>query len=111
MESGSSSVGISPERKWFVMTPNQKAFVAFLSGASIEGLGFSRDGKWVTYVSYPEGTLWQSTIDSEQKLQLTNSPMIAALPRWSPNGKQIAFMGQYPDQPWRVSYCQRMAVH
>jgi eukaryotic-like serine/threonine-protein kinase len=79
-----------------------KTFVPFLSGASIEGLDFSRDSKWVTYVSYPEGTLWRSTVDGEQKLQLTSVPMRAELPRWSPDGKRIVFMGQYPDRPWRI---------
>jgi Tol biopolymer transport system component len=44
-----------------------KTFVPFLSGASVEGLDFSRDGKWVTYVSFPEGTLWRSAVDGEQR--------------------------------------------
>jgi Tol biopolymer transport system component len=94
--------GHQPRTEMIRYDSKSKAFVAFLSGASIEGLDFSRDGKWVTYVSYPEGTLWRSTVNGEQKLQLTNPPMIAALPRWSPDGRQIAFMGQYPDQLWRV---------
>jgi Tol biopolymer transport system component len=94
--------GHQPRTEMVRYDSQSKAFVAFLSGASIEGLDLSRDGKWVTYVSYPEGTLWQSTIDGEQKLQLTNPPMMAALPRWSPDGKQIALMGHYPGQPWRV---------
>jgi eukaryotic-like serine/threonine-protein kinase len=81
---------------------SSKAFVPFLSGASVEGLDFSRDGKWVTYVSYPEGTLWRSAVDGEQRLQLTTPPMQAGLPRWSPDGQRIAFMGQYPEKPWRI---------
>jgi dipeptidyl aminopeptidase/acylaminoacyl peptidase len=28
--------------------------------------------------------------------------MHVGLPRWSPDGKRIAFMGQYPEQPWRI---------
>jgi eukaryotic-like serine/threonine-protein kinase len=79
-----------------------KTFVPFLSGASIEELDFSRDGKWVTYVTYREGTLWRSTVDGEQKMQLTTPPMRVAQPRWSPNGERIAFMGQFPGKSWRI---------
>ena len=28
--------------------------------------------------------------------------MNVELPRWSPNGKWVAFMGQMPDRPWRI---------
>jgi Tol biopolymer transport system component len=79
-----------------------RAFVPFLSGASVEGLNFSRDGKWITYVSYPERTLWRSAVDGEQRLQLTTPPMQVALPRWSPDGTRIVFMGEYPEKPSRI---------
>jgi Tol biopolymer transport system component len=28
--------------------------------------------------------------------------MHAAVPRWSPDGKRIAFRGQRPEEPWRI---------
>jgi len=52
---------------------------------------FSRDGQWVAYVAYPEGTLWRSRVDGSERLQLTVAPMEATVPRWSPDGSQIAF--------------------
>ncbi|HET9179414.1 MAG TPA: hypothetical protein VFQ24_13740, partial [Terriglobia bacterium] len=77
-------------------------FVPFLSGISACCTSFSRDHQWVTYVSYPEGNLWRAKADGSQPLQLTNSPMYAAFPRWSPDGKSIAFMGALPNKPFQI---------
>ena len=38
-------------------------FVPYLGGVSADFLDFSRDGRWICYVAYPEGTLWRSRID------------------------------------------------
>lgn len=77
-------------------------FVPFFSRTSAEGLDFSKDGKWVTYASYPEQTLWRSTVNGEERLQLTVPPLRANLPRWSPDGTRIAFMGFYPGQREKI---------
>ncbi len=66
-------------------------FARFLGGISAEYIDFSKDGQWVTYVSYNEGTLWRSRIDGSDRLQLTYPPMYPVLPRWSPDGKTILF--------------------
>jgi Tol biopolymer transport system component len=71
-------------------------FVPYLSGMSVEGLTFSRDGQWIAYVSYPGGILWRSNADGSQPLQLTLPPLHASTPRWSPDGQHIAFMGRVP---------------
>jgi Tol biopolymer transport system component len=77
-------------------------FVPYLSGISAEFLDVSRDGKWVTYVAFPEHTLWRSKVDGSQRLQLTLAPVQATAPRWSPNGKRIAFFDAAPGKPWRI---------
>ena len=75
-------------------------FVPYLSGISADGVAFSRDGKWVVYVTEPDGDLWRSKVDGSERLQLTFPPMGAYLPRWSQDGKQIAFQGISPGNPW-----------
>ncbi len=77
-------------------------FVAYLPGISADGLAFSPDGQWVTYNSYPEGTLWRSKVDGSERLQLTFPPMQAFLPRWSPDAKQIVFSARLPDSTWNL---------
>jgi len=77
-------------------------FLPFLSGISVDHVDFSPDGQWVTYVTVPEGTLWRSRVDGSERLQLSNAPLLAILPRWSPDGKQIVFTaGQY-GKPWKI---------
>ena len=79
-------------------------FSPFLGGISAEYVAFSKDGQWVTYVSYREGTLWRSKLDGSERLQLTYPPMYAVLPRWSPDGKRIVFFEfeLSSDKPGRI---------
>jgi Tol biopolymer transport system component len=68
-------------------------FLPFLSGISVEQVAFSKNGQWVAYVTYPDGALWRSRVDGSERQRLTNPPLFAMLPRWSPDGKQIVFYG------------------
>ncbi|HTP68476.1 MAG TPA: winged helix-turn-helix domain-containing protein [Dongiaceae bacterium] len=77
-------------------------FMPFLSGISAGELDFSRDGRWVTYVSYPDYTLWRSRTDGSERLQLTYPPVSAGLPRWSPDGMQIAYVDSQLGRPWKA---------
>ena len=79
------------------------AFRPYLNGISAGFPDFSRDGQWVAYVTHPQGTLWRSRTDGSEKLQLTFSPMGTILnPRWSPDGRFLAFMEVGED--WRKVY-------
>lgn len=72
---------------------NSHTLEPYLEGISAEQLDFSRDGKWLAYVSFPEAVLWRSRVDGSERMQLTNPPLRALLPRWSPDGTRIAFSG------------------
>jgi Tol biopolymer transport system component len=79
-----------------------REFVPYLPGISADSLSFSQDGKWITYTSYSDGTLWRSKTDGSERLQLTFPPMQVFLPRWSPDGDQIAFNAELPGETWNI---------
>ena len=67
------------------------AFAPFLSGISAESVSFSKDGRSVAYVTFPEGILWKSNVDGSERTQLSRPPLTALLPNWSPDGRQIIY--------------------
>ncbi|MGA9042677.1 MAG: protein kinase [Terriglobales bacterium] len=81
--------------------PRSHQFVPFSSGISAGELDFSRDGQWVTYVSYPEQSLWRCRVDGSDRLQLTYPPVVAGIPHWSPDATQIAYIDAQPGRPWK----------
>jgi Tol biopolymer transport system component len=88
------ALGSQPRGELQRFNQRTQQFETYLSGLSADGVDFSRDGKWVTYTTYPAGSLWRSKADGSERLQLTFPPMHAGLPRWSPDQKQIAFQGK-----------------
>ena len=79
-----------------------RRFDSYLPGLSAGPVDFSRDRKWIAYVSYPDMTLWRSRIDGSDKMQLTFPPVRAYEPRWSPDGSQIVFMDVRFDSSWKI---------
>ena len=79
-----------------------RQFTPYFSGMSAGELDFTRDGKWVTYIVYPEGTLWRSRADASEPLQLTDASGLAALPRWSPDGSQITYVSTRRGSPFKI---------
>jgi Tol biopolymer transport system component/DNA-binding winged helix-turn-helix (wHTH) protein len=79
-----------------------RRFDPYLQGLSAGPVDFSRDQKWIAYVSYPDMTLWRSRADGSDKMQLTFPPVRAYQPRWSPDGSQIVFMDIRFNSPWKV---------
>jgi dipeptidyl aminopeptidase/acylaminoacyl peptidase len=88
--------GVQPTGEAVRYDPGQKTFIPLLSGISATDLDYSPDGKWVAYISVPDGALWRCKADGTERLQLTSAPERAALPRWSPTGDRIAYVSFQP---------------
>jgi len=95
------AVGAQP-RCELVRYDGKSGFEPYSDGSSIRDLAFSPDGKWIAYVTVPESQLWRSRVDGSERLQLTPDGMYGGLPRWSPDGKRIVFMGTNFSTDWRA---------
>lgn len=95
-------VGATRRGELMRFDPKTQSFTPYLAGLSAEGVSFSPDGQHIAYASFPEGLLWASRTDGSEKHELTFAPMQAGLPRWSPDGTQIAFAGRRPGAQWHI---------
>jgi Tol biopolymer transport system component len=95
-------VGDQPAGELVRFDARSGQFVPYLSGLSADGVAFSKDGAWVAFVAFPERTLWRSRVDGTERLQLTFPPLRAFLPRWSPDGKEIAFFADTDSDSFHI---------
>ncbi len=66
-----TAVLLQPRVELFRYDVEARRFDAYLPGLSPGPVDFSFDRKWITYVLYPEMTLWRSKLDGNEKMQLT----------------------------------------
>ena len=85
------AIGVKPRGELVRFDSTSQQFLSYLSGISALDATVSRDGKWVTYTSYPDRSLWRSRTDGSERLQLTFSPTVVAWPRISPDGTRVAY--------------------
>jgi len=81
-------------------------WVPVLDGLSAECAEYSPDGTRIAYVTYPQRTLWVRQADGSMPIQLSSPPMLAMIPKWSPDGKRLTFMAEEapgkPAKAWIV---------
>jgi Tol biopolymer transport system component/DNA-binding winged helix-turn-helix (wHTH) protein len=94
------AIGSLPRSELVKYEPQSGEFAPYISGISAEGVDSTQDGQQVAYTSFPDGALWRCNSAGGGRLQLTFPPMRALMPRWSPDGKQIAFIGNVEGNHW-----------
>jgi Tol biopolymer transport system component/DNA-binding winged helix-turn-helix (wHTH) protein len=89
------------------LDPATHQAATYLSGISATEEAFSADGQWVTYITWPDFVLWRSRTDGSGRLQLTPRSGSAGFPRWSPDGKRIAFQWSDAGKPTKLAVISR----
>jgi Tol biopolymer transport system component/DNA-binding winged helix-turn-helix (wHTH) protein len=80
-----------------------KGWIPLLDGLSAECVEYSPDRQRIAYITYPQRILWVRQADGSRPIQLTSQPMVAAIPRWSPDGMRVVFMGRSSrDKPMKA---------
>ena len=97
------AIGVEPAAEVVKCDGKKKECEPLVAGLSATDVEFSADGKWIAYVSVPDGALWRARADGSERVRLTPDAERAALPHWSPDGKQIAYAGAKPGGRWKLS--------
>ena len=98
--------GRAPRGELLKWEPSRRRFEPYLGGLSAGYVDTSPDGDWIAYVTYPEQALWKSRPDGSERLRLTGPGWMAYLPRWSPDGRRLAFAAEHYEQPSFMSIFQ-----
>ena len=82
----------------------RRQLTPFLPELSVEVPDFSPDGRWmaVCQTHTRQSTLWRARSDGSEWLQLTDPTLYVNFARYSLDGKRIAMMAKWPDQPWKI---------
>ena len=88
--------------EWARFDAARGQFLPHLSGIAGRWIDYSHDEHWVTYTAFPNGALWRCRPDGGERMQLTSAPWHVFQPRWSPDGKLIAFSASLPGQNSQV---------
>lgn len=83
--------------------PRTRQMRYILNNASVGYIDTSRDGKWFAWIGLADHGLTVARTDGSQKHKFLSVDKFRflELPRWSPDGKEVAFMGKKPHHPWR----------
>jgi serine/threonine protein kinase len=85
------TVGTKSREEMVRYDPRTRQFSPYFPGLAAIEAQFSPDGEWMTYLSFPDTSLFRCRIDGSERKQLTFPPMKAGWPRFTPDGKKVSF--------------------
>lgn len=100
------AVGRKDDRELMVYDRQQGWFVPVLAGVPALHATWSRDGRWVAYVSIHDLSLWRAKADGSASVQLASAPIEAFYSAWSADGTRIAAQVLAPGKPSKIYIAQ-----
>jgi len=67
------STGSTLRGELLIRDAKSRGLEPYLGGISAEFLDFTRDGKYLVYVTYPEGVMWKANRDGTGLMQLNSA--------------------------------------
>ncbi|HUY85701.1 MAG TPA: hypothetical protein VMU77_01200, partial [Acidimicrobiales bacterium] len=92
----------SMERSLVRFEPASHTVEPFLPGTAASEIDYSRNGQWIAYVDPRDSSLWTCRPNGSDRRKIVESAQYMELPRWSPDGRRIAFMARMQGRPWRI---------
>lgn len=95
-------VGLNVQSELLRYDPSERIFVPYGGLTMASRVQLSRDGQWIAWIRQADSSLWVSRSDGTGRLQLTGRPMQVFLMHWSPDDRQLVFMGRQPGKLWKI---------
>ncbi|HEX3660738.1 MAG TPA: winged helix-turn-helix domain-containing protein [Acidobacteriaceae bacterium] len=96
-------IGLNPQSELLRYDRSARVFVPYGEGLTMaRRVEFSRDGLWTAWIRQDDDSLWVSRRDGSARVQITGRPMQVFTMHWSPDDRQLVFMGRQPGKPWKI---------
>jgi DNA-binding winged helix-turn-helix (wHTH) protein/Tol biopolymer transport system component len=96
-------VGVNETREMVRFDRGLRQWVPLALDPAATDARWSADGRSISYVTFPDHSLWRTGADGASHLQLTFPPVQAFGGVWSPDGSRLAFHFLAPGRPGKIS--------